>query len=66
MLGVGAIVKRPIVITENGDEFIGIRSMASLPLTYDRRFISRPDADLFMADIKHRLEQAAFEADLGL
>ncbi|MGV9679448.1 2-oxoglutarate dehydrogenase, E2 component, dihydrolipoamide succinyltransferase [Nocardia sp. NPDC003482] len=66
MLGTGAIVKRPIVIAEHGDEFIGIRSMCYLPLTYDHRLIDGADAGRFLTTIKHRLEEAAFEADLGL
>ncbi|WP_083898369.1 2-oxoglutarate dehydrogenase, E2 component, dihydrolipoamide succinyltransferase [Nocardia vinacea] len=66
MLGIGAIVKRPMVIADDGSEFIGIRSMAFLPLTYDRQLVDATDANRFMATIKHRLETAAFEADLGL
>ncbi len=66
MLGTGAIVKRPMVISEHGEEFIGIRSMCYLPLTYDHRLIDGADAGRFLTTIKHRLEEAAFEADLGL
>lgn len=66
MLGTGAIVKRPIVIADNGNEFIGIRSMCYLPLTYDHRLIDGADAGRFLTTIRHRLEEAAFEADLGL
>ncbi|OXR44752.1 Dihydrolipoyllysine-residue acetyltransferase component of pyruvate dehydrogenase complex [Nocardia cerradoensis] len=66
MLGTGAIVKRPIVISDNGSEFIGIRSMCYLPLTYDHRLIDGADAGRFLTTIRHRLEEAAFEADLGL
>ena len=66
MLGTGAIVKRPIVIADNGNEFIGIRSMCYLPLTYDHRLIDGADAGRFLPTIRHRLEEAAFEVDLGL
>ncbi|WP_040718255.1 2-oxoglutarate dehydrogenase, E2 component, dihydrolipoamide succinyltransferase, partial [Nocardia veterana] len=66
MLGTGAIVKRPMVISDNGSEFIGIRSMCYLPLTYDHRLIDGADAGRFLTTIRHRLEEAAFEADLGL
>ncbi|MEV0104516.1 2-oxoglutarate dehydrogenase, E2 component, dihydrolipoamide succinyltransferase, partial [Nocardia sp. NPDC050789] len=65
-LGTGAIVKRPMVISDDGNEFIGIRSMAYLPLTYDHRLIDGADAGRFVTTIKHRLEEAAFEGDLGL
>ena len=67
MLGTGAIVKRPVVVTdETGNESIGVRSMCYLPLTYDHRLIDGADAGRFLTTIKHRLEEAAFEADLGL
>ncbi|MFF2556919.1 2-oxoglutarate dehydrogenase, E2 component, dihydrolipoamide succinyltransferase [Nocardia sp. NPDC058058] len=66
MLGTGAIVKRPMVISDSGSEFIGIRSMAYLPLTYDHRLIDGADAGRFLTTIRHRLEEAAFEGDLGL
>ena len=67
MLGTGAIVKRPVVVTdETGNESIGVRSMCYLPLTYDHRLIDGADAGRFLKTIKHRLEEAAFEADLGL
>ncbi|OHT87079.1 2-oxoglutarate dehydrogenase, E2 component, dihydrolipoamide succinyltransferase [Mycobacteroides saopaulense] len=67
MLGTGAIVKRPRVIRDNaGNESIGIRSVCYLPLTYDHRLIDGADAGRFLTTIKHRLEEGAFEADLGL
>jgi 2-oxoglutarate dehydrogenase E2 component (dihydrolipoamide succinyltransferase) len=67
MLGTGAIVKRPrVVVDENGNESIGVRSVAYLPLTYDHRLIDGADAGRFLTTIKRRLEEGAFEADLGL
>jgi 2-oxoglutarate dehydrogenase E2 component (dihydrolipoamide succinyltransferase) len=67
MLGTGAIVKRPVVVVdEAGNESIGVRSMCYLPLTYDHRLIDGADAGRFLTTIRHRLEEAAFEADLGL
>ncbi|BBY09138.1 2-oxoglutarate dehydrogenase, E2 component, dihydrolipoamide succinyltransferase [Mycobacterium noviomagense] len=67
MLGTGAIVKRPrVVVDENGNESIGIRSICYLPMTYDHRLIDGADAGRFLTTIKHRLEEGAFEADLGL
>ncbi|WP_415640974.1 2-oxoglutarate dehydrogenase, E2 component, dihydrolipoamide succinyltransferase, partial [Skermania piniformis] len=67
MLGTGAIVKRPVVvIDETGAESIGVRSMCFLPLTYDHRLIDGADAGRFLTTIKHRLQEGAFEADLGL
>jgi 2-oxoglutarate dehydrogenase E2 component (dihydrolipoamide succinyltransferase) len=67
MLGTGAIVKRPrMVADESGNESIGVRSVCYLPLTYDHRLIDGADAGRFLTTIKHRLEEGAFEADLGL
>ncbi len=67
MLGTGAIVKRPrVVVDETGNESIGVRSISYLPLTYDHRLIDGADAGRFLTTIRHRLEEGAFEADLGL
>jgi len=67
MLGTGAIVKLPrVVVDENGNESIGVRSVCYLPLTYDHRLIDGADAGRFLTTIKRRLEEGAFEADLGL
>lgn len=67
MLGTGAIVKRPRVIVDDfGNESIGVRSVCYLPLTYDHRLIDGADAGRFVTTIKRRLEEGAFEADLGL
>jgi pyruvate dehydrogenase E2 component (dihydrolipoamide acetyltransferase) len=67
MLGTGAIVKRPrVVVDDTGNESIGVRSISYLPLTYDHRLIDGADAGRFLTTIRHRLEEGAFEADLGL
>ncbi|MEU6268264.1 2-oxoglutarate dehydrogenase, E2 component, dihydrolipoamide succinyltransferase [Saccharopolyspora shandongensis] len=67
MLGTGAVVKRPVVVAdENGGDTIAIRSMAYLALTYDHRLVDGADAARFLATLKQRLEEGAFEADLGL
>ncbi|WOC13687.1 2-oxoglutarate dehydrogenase, E2 component, dihydrolipoamide succinyltransferase [Gordonia sp. MP11Mi] len=67
MLGTGAIVKRPVVLTApDGTESIAARSMAYLPLTYDHRLIDGADAGRFLTTVRHRLEAAEFAADLGL
>ena len=67
ILGTGAIVKRPVVVTdENGDDSIAIRSMMYLSLTYDHRLVDGADAGRFLQTLKARLEEGAFEADLGL
>jgi pyruvate dehydrogenase E2 component (dihydrolipoamide acetyltransferase) len=67
MLGTGAIVKRPrMVVDESGNESIGVRSVCYLPLTYDHRLIDGADAGRFLTTIKHRLQEGAFEVDLGV
>jgi 2-oxoglutarate dehydrogenase E2 component (dihydrolipoamide succinyltransferase) len=67
MLGTGAIVKRPrVIVDKSGNESIGVRSVCYLPLTYDHRLIDGADAGRFLTTIRRRLEEGAFEADLGL
>ncbi|MGA9148784.1 MAG: 2-oxo acid dehydrogenase subunit E2, partial [Candidatus Nanopelagicales bacterium] len=67
ILGTGAVVKRPVVVTEpHGEDAIAIRSMAYFALTYDHRIVDGADAARFLGAIKARLEAADFEAELGL
>ncbi|NJC22116.1 2-oxoglutarate dehydrogenase E2 component (dihydrolipoamide succinyltransferase) [Arthrobacter pigmenti] len=67
ILGTGAIVKRPVVVTDaDGEDTIAIRSMMYLCLTYDHRLVDGADAGRFLQTLKARLEDGAFEADLGL
>jgi len=67
ILGLGAIVKRPMVVRgEDGGETIAIRSMVYLGLSYDHRVVDGADAARFLVTLKERLEYGAFESDLGL
>ncbi|HEX7405502.1 MAG TPA: 2-oxoglutarate dehydrogenase, E2 component, dihydrolipoamide succinyltransferase [Candidatus Nanopelagicaceae bacterium] len=67
ILGLGAIVKRPVVIIGADDgETIAVRSMVYLALSYDHRVVDGADAARFLVTLKERLETGAFEADLGL
>ncbi|TDC87154.1 2-oxoglutarate dehydrogenase, E2 component, dihydrolipoamide succinyltransferase, partial [Saccharopolyspora aridisoli] len=67
MLGTGTVVKRPVVVAdENGGDTIAIRSMVYLALSYDHRLVDGADAARFLTTLKQRLEEGAFEADLGL
>ncbi|OJH92783.1 2-oxoglutarate dehydrogenase, E2 component, dihydrolipoamide succinyltransferase [Corynebacterium diphtheriae] len=66
ILGTGAIVKRPVVITEDGIDSIAIRQMVYLPLSYDHQIVDGADAGRFLTTIKDRLETANFEGDLEL
>jgi 2-oxoglutarate dehydrogenase E2 component (dihydrolipoamide succinyltransferase) len=67
ILGLGAIVKRPMVVRgEDGGETMAIRSMVYLALSYDHRVVDGADAARFLVTLKERLEGGAFESDLGL
>ncbi|QRP44233.1 2-oxoglutarate dehydrogenase, E2 component, dihydrolipoamide succinyltransferase [Amycolatopsis sp. FDAARGOS 1241] len=67
MLGTGAVVKRPVVVTDaEGSDTIAVRSMVYLPLTYDHRLVDGADAGRFLTTIKQRLEEGKFEDELGL
>jgi pyruvate dehydrogenase E2 component (dihydrolipoamide acetyltransferase) len=66
ILGVGAVVKRPVVVTDaHGNDSISVRSMAYLALTYDHRIVDGADAGRFLTAVKQRLEAGSFEAELG-
>jgi pyruvate dehydrogenase E2 component (dihydrolipoamide acetyltransferase) len=67
ILGTGIVVKRPVVMEDPAlGEVITVRSMVYLALTYDHRLIDGADAARFLTTIKDRLEEGAFEAELGL
>src|SRR5438876_219784 len=57
ILGVGAIEKRPKVVTlADGGDTIAIRTMGMLAMSYDHRIVDGADADRFLADVKRTLE----------
>jgi 2-oxoglutarate dehydrogenase E2 component (dihydrolipoamide succinyltransferase) len=67
ILGTGVVTKRPAVVTDaEGNESIAIRSLVYLALSYDHRLVDGADASRFLVDVKTRLEQANFDANLGL
>ncbi len=58
ILGVGAIEKRPKVVTaSDGTESIAIRTMGMLTMSYDHRVVDGADADKFLADVKKMLQE---------
>ncbi len=62
ILGLGQIVKRPVVITDSeGGDVIAIRHMVFLSLTYDHRIVDGADAARFLTDLKVRYEQGSFD-----
>jgi len=67
ILGLGTVVKRPVVMSHNGADVIAIRSMVYLALSYDHRIIDGADAARFLGAMKSRLESSSFNStDLGL
>jgi 2-oxoglutarate dehydrogenase E2 component (dihydrolipoamide succinyltransferase) len=67
ILGTGSVVKRAVVVEDLAlGEVITVRSMIYLSLTYDHRLVDGADAARFLLTIKERLEEGAFEAELGL
>jgi 2-oxoisovalerate dehydrogenase E2 component (dihydrolipoyl transacylase) len=59
ILGIGAIVKRPVVVSQNGSDAIAIRPICYLSLTFDHRITDGANADGFLAVIKQSLEHYA-------
>jgi 2-oxoglutarate dehydrogenase E2 component (dihydrolipoamide succinyltransferase) len=58
ILGVGAIEKRPKVLTlDDGQDVIAIRTLCMFSMSYDHRLVDGADADRFLADVKRDLEQ---------
>jgi pyruvate dehydrogenase E2 component (dihydrolipoamide acetyltransferase) len=67
ILGTGTVVKRAVVVEDpHLGEVITVRSMVYLSLTYDHRLVDGADAARFLGTMKARLEEGAFEAELGL
>jgi 2-oxoglutarate dehydrogenase E2 component (dihydrolipoamide succinyltransferase) len=66
ILGTGIVVKRPVVVSQDGSDAIAIRSMIYLALSYDHRIIDGADAARFLTAVKERLEEGDFESDLGI
>jgi len=57
ILGVGAIEKRPHVVTlADGTDTLAIRTKGMLTMAYDHRIVDGADADKFLADLKATLQ----------
>ena len=58
ILGVGAIEKRPKVVTgADGEDTIAIRTCAYFSISFDHRIIDGAVADEFLASVKRNIEQ---------
>jgi pyruvate dehydrogenase E2 component (dihydrolipoamide acetyltransferase) len=67
ILGTGALVKRPTVITDARlGEVITIRDMMYLSMSYDHRLVDGAEAARFLSMVKARLEEGDFGSEFGL
>jgi pyruvate dehydrogenase E2 component (dihydrolipoamide acetyltransferase) len=67
ILGTGTVVKRAVVVEDPTlGEVITVRSMVYLALTYDHRLVDGADAVRFLVTMRSRLEEGAYETELGL
>ncbi|MGW2668901.1 2-oxoglutarate dehydrogenase, E2 component, dihydrolipoamide succinyltransferase [Streptomyces sp. NPDC001272] len=66
ILGIGATVKRPVVIETPEGTVIGVRDMTYLTLSYDHRLVDGADAARYLSAVKAILEAGEFEVELGL
>ncbi|WP_326744198.1 2-oxoglutarate dehydrogenase, E2 component, dihydrolipoamide succinyltransferase [Streptomyces sp. NBC_00121] len=67
ILGIGATVRRPVVIDHPDlGETIAVRDMTYLSLSYDHRLVDGADAARYLTAVKAILEAGEFEVELGL
>jgi len=66
ILGTGIVVKKPVVVTNQGLDSIAIRQTVFLALSYDHRIVDGADAARFLTAVKNRLEGGNFAANLGI
>ena len=56
ILGVGAVIKKPVVIAVDGSDAIAVRHMMALTLSHDHRLIDGMLGGLFLKHLKDSLE----------
>jgi 2-oxoglutarate dehydrogenase E2 component (dihydrolipoamide succinyltransferase) len=56
ILDLEAIVKRPVVISDDGSDSIAIRPMTYLCMSWDHRALDGAEAARFLSEVEHRLE----------
>ena len=67
IMGVGTIKRRPVIVKDqDGQEVIAIRSMVYLSISYDHRLVDGADASRYLTEVKNRLEEGDFLANLVL
>lgn len=57
ILGVGAVIKKPVVIEVDGMDSIAIRPIMNLALSHDHRLVDGMVGGKFLSSIKRTLEQ---------
>ena len=62
ILGVGAVVKKPVVIEVDGNDTIGIKPMMYLSLSHDHRLVDGMLGGMFLKYIKDMLESFNVES----
>lgn len=56
MLAAAAIVKRPVVVEQDGQDLIAVRSMMNLSFSFDHRLLDGGHAASFLSSVKDKLE----------
>jgi len=56
ILSMEAIVKRPVVVTVEGEDVITIRPMMNMTCSFDHRVLDGAQVGNFLADVRKRLE----------
>ena len=59
-----AIVKRPVVISNGGNDDIVVRSMMNICLSFDHRIIDGAEASEFLQAVKSEIEAISLKSDL--
>jgi 2-oxoisovalerate dehydrogenase E2 component (dihydrolipoyl transacylase) len=59
-----AIVKRPVVVTQDGTDSVEIRSMMNICLSFDHRIVDGAEASQFLQSVKTGLEAVQLDSDL--
>jgi 2-oxoglutarate dehydrogenase E2 component (dihydrolipoamide succinyltransferase) len=62
ILGIGSINKRPVVVENNGEDTIAIRSMMMLSITFDHRLVDGALGGQFIERVKSYLEEFAMDS----
>jgi 2-oxoisovalerate dehydrogenase E2 component (dihydrolipoyl transacylase) len=57
MLAAAAIVKRPVVVEQDGQDLIAVRSMMNLSFSFDHRLLDGGYAASFLSAVKEKLEK---------